>query len=80
MKTGLVVAGILLIGASGAVAQRTVTVRGHVTKSGTYVPPSVRTAPNSTRLDNWSSKPNVNPYTGKAGTVDPYAPKPFPRR
>jgi hypothetical protein len=51
----------------------TVHVRGHVTKAGTYVAPSYRKAPNHTKTDNWSSKPNVNPYTGKPGTVDPYS-------
>lgn len=50
-----------------------VHVSGHVTKAGTYVAPSYRTAPNQTKTDNWSSKPNVNPYNGKAGTKDPYA-------
>jgi len=50
-----------------------VHVSGHVTKAGTYVAPSYRTAPNQTKTDNWSSKQNVNPYTGKAGTKDPYA-------
>ncbi len=54
-----------------------VRVQGHVTRGGVYVPPHVRTAPNQTRTDNWSSRPNVNPYTGKAGTADPYAPKPY---
>ena len=48
--------------------------RGYVTKSGTYVAPHVQTAPNRTKVDNWSSKPNVNPYTGKEGTKDPFAP------
>jgi len=50
-----------------------VHVSGHVTRAGTYVAPSYRTAPNRTKVDNWSSKPNVNPYTGKAGTKNPYA-------
>lgn len=55
------------------------TVKGHVTKDGTYVPPHVRTSPNGTKLDNYSTKGNVNPYTGKEGTKDPFAPTP-PRR
>lgn len=63
--------------ATGATAQSSVNVRGHTTREGVYVPPHVRTAPNETRTDNWSSRPNVNPYTGKAGTADPYAPKPY---
>ena len=49
-------------------------VKGHVTKNGAYVAPHNATNPNGTKADNWSSKPNVNPYTGKAGTVDPYKP------
>jgi hypothetical protein len=50
-------------------------VRSYVTKNGVYVPAHRATNPNSTKLDNWSTKGNVNPYTGKPGTVDPYAPK-----
>jgi hypothetical protein len=49
-------------------------VSGHVTKNGTYVAPHQATNPNNTKTDNWSSKGNVNPYTGKDGTKDPYAP------
>jgi len=45
---------------------------GYVTKRGTYVQPHYQTAPNQTKVDNWSSKPNVNPFTGKPGTKDPY--------
>jgi hypothetical protein len=49
-------------------------VSGYTTKNGVYVPPHHATNPNDTKLDNWSTRGNVNPYTGKAGTVDPYAP------
>lgn len=51
----------------------TTHVRGYLKSNGTYVMPYQRTSPNSSRLDNWSTKGNVNPYTGKAGTKDPYA-------
>lgn len=52
----------------------TVPVRGYFKPTtGTYVAPHYQTAPNATKVDNWSSKPNVNPYTGKAGTKDPYS-------
>ena len=54
-------------------------VNGYVKKDGTYVAPTVATNPNPTKVDNYSSKGNVNPATGKEGTVDPYkieAPKP----
>lgn len=47
-------------------------VRGHVTKNGTYVQPHRATNPDRSRANNWSSKGNSNPYTGKAGTRDPY--------
>lgn len=50
------------------------SVRGHYTKDGTYVQPYHATNPDNTKVNNWSSKPNVNPYTGKEGTRDPSKP------
>lgn len=46
-------------------------VRGYVKRDGTYVAPHHRTTPNHTQRDNWSSKPNTNPYTGKSGSREP---------
>lgn len=46
-------------------------VKGHVTKNGTYVAPHQKTSPNNTQRDNWTSKPNTNPHTGKAGNKEP---------
>lgn len=46
-------------------------VNGHFKKNGTYVAPHRSTNPNHTQRDNWSSKPNVNPYNGKQGTKEP---------
>lgn len=76
MKYLFAAACILAAISQSASAQSTVRVQGHIRKDGTYVPPHTRTAPNTSRTDNWSSSPNVNPYNGKQGTVDPYAPKP----
>jgi hypothetical protein len=45
-------------------------VKGYTKKDGTYVAPHRQTNSNSTQRDNWSSKPNVNPYTGKKGTKE----------
>lgn len=45
--------------------------KGYVTKQGTYVAPSRATNPNKTQRDNYGSKPNVNPYSGKEGTREP---------
>lgn len=44
------------------------SVRGYTKKNGTYVAPSRRSTPDSTTRNNWSTKPNTNPYTGKQGT------------
>jgi hypothetical protein len=48
-----------------------VGVRGHTTRSGTYVAPHHRSAPDGSKLNNWSTKGNVNPYTSKRGTHSP---------
>lgn len=45
-----------------------VHVRGYYRKDGRYVAPHERTAPNKTKNDNYSTRGNVNPYTGKSGT------------
>lgn len=63
-----------LLAAASASAQ--VHVDGHIRKDGTYVPPHVRSAPNSTTRDNWSTQGNYNPYTGQQGTQAP-APQPY---
>lgn len=67
MKALLIAA--LLVATASASAQ--VHVRGYTKKDGTYVAPHMRSSPNSTTLDNYSTKGNVNPYTGEPGTKDP---------
>lgn len=44
-----------------------VRVKGYTTKRGTYVAPSYRSSPNKVKYDNYSSKGNYNPYSGKKG-------------
>jgi hypothetical protein len=46
-------------------------VHGYYRSNGTYVEPYHRTDPNNTPNDNWSTKGNVNPYTGQEGTKQP---------
>jgi hypothetical protein len=46
-------------------------VQGYTAPSGTYVPPHQQTNPNSTQTDNYSTRGNVNPYTGAVGTRTP---------
>jgi hypothetical protein len=44
-------------------------VSPHVrTSTGAYVAPHYRTGSNSVKFDNWSTKGNVNPMTGKKGS------------
>ena len=43
-------------------------------KDGTYVEPHRATNPDNTKVNNYSAKGNVNPYTGKEGTKHPLAP------
>ena len=52
---------------------KTTSVRGYFKPSiGRYIQPHYKTSPNKTKIDNYSSKYNYNPYTGKKGTVDPF--------
>lgn len=67
---GLAILGVALVSATVATAQ--VHVDGYFRPNGTYVQPHDRTPPNGTTLDNWSTRGNVNPYTGQLGTRDPY--------
>jgi hypothetical protein len=47
---------------------RSYSVRPYVRRDGRFVSPHRRSTPNREWRDNWSTKPNVNPYTGKDGT------------
>lgn len=51
---------------------KTTRARGYFKSNGTYVQPYYKTSPNKYKFDNYSSKYNYNPYTGKKGTVDPF--------
>ncbi len=56
-----------------SVEAKTVRVKSYYKPStGTYVMPSYRTSPNKYKYDNWSTKGNYNPYTGKKGTKTYY--------
>ena len=51
-----------------------VSVHGSVSrKTGKYRKPYHRTAPNKTKMDNWSTRGHVNPLTGKKGSNSPSA-------
>ena len=52
-------------------AYANVNVNGYYKNNGKYVEPHYRSSPNKTTYDNWSTKGNQNPYTGKKGTKEP---------
>lgn len=72
MKAAILIAASLCL--TGTAAAKDTYVKPHVRSDGTYVQGHHRTSPNRTTIDNYSTSPNYNPYTGKEGKVDPYAP------
>lgn len=74
MKLIGLAATLTVLASPAAYAQRQTRVDTYVKRDGTVVQSHARTAPDSSRYNNWSSKPNVNPYTGRTGTVDPARP------
>lgn len=70
MKRMLIALAVCCASSSAALADN--YVNGYYRSNGTYVEPHYRSDPNNNRFDNYSSQGNVNPYTGKSGTVDPY--------
>lgn len=70
MKTKILSLLIAVFAATLTFAQqpKPTKVKGYTRKNGTYVQPSVRTKPNKTQRDNYSTRGNSNPYSGKKGT------------
>ena len=62
----------VLVALSTSVSAQTTRVKPYIKRDGTYVQGHMRTNPNSSTYDNWSTRPNVNPYTGREGTREPY--------
>jgi hypothetical protein len=52
-------------------------VNGYVRSNGTYVEGYHRTSPDNTINNNYGTYPNVNPYTGKQGTIQPTYGQPY---
>lgn len=73
MKNLMIAALMLTAGVCSAQTH----VDGYTKKDGTYVAPHVRTAPDATKDNNYSTKGNTNPYTGKEGTVTPQPTNPY---
>ena len=72
---GLLLACSLFLGVGfvNSTQAKTSSVRGYFKPStGKYVAPYFKTAPNKTKLDNFSTKGNYNPFTGKKGYASPF--------
>ena len=67
VKIILVVVAALSMFAS-SIAMATESVSGYHRKGGKYVQSYKRSNPDKRRYNNYSSKGNSNPYTGKKGT------------
>ena len=74
MKKGIFLIIMLLLFSFDFYAQvnpNSTYVNSYTKSNGTYVQGYYRTTPNTTINDNYSTYPNVNPYTGQQGTVQP---------
>lgn len=70
MKKSLIALAIIGLLSFSSLAQARVTkVHSYYKPSThTYIQSYYKTSPNKTKLDNYSTKGNYNPYTGKWGT------------
>ncbi|MED4285493.1 hypothetical protein P4679_26560 [Priestia megaterium] len=67
-KISLAVMLALGLFVSTSQAEADVSVKGYYRKDGTYVRPHMRSDPDGNFENNWSTKGNINPYTGEEGT------------
>lgn len=70
MKKSIFIVGAFFLLVTSASADQ--YVNGYTKSNGTYVQGYTRTSPNSTTSDNYSTKGNINPYTGQEGTKNEY--------
>lgn len=68
MKKSLLLISLIFGLSLGQMALAQKDVKGYTRSDGTQVEGYKRTAPNSTRNDNYSTRGNTNPHTGKSGT------------
>jgi len=78
-KIILLIAGILLLTWNFSYAGDTF-VRGYTKRDGTYVAPHYRSKPDGNPYNNFSTRGNVNPYTGKRGYKNPDPTPSYQRR
>lgn len=62
---------LFVIGGTACFAGNTY-VKGYVKRDGTFVAPHFRSSANNTKLDNYSTQGNSNPFTGSKGYESAY--------
>jgi hypothetical protein len=67
----IIAAAAIVLASYATAAAKTTHVEGYVRKDGTYVAPHERSAPDRSYNNNWSTTPNINPYTGQQGSRSP---------
>jgi hypothetical protein len=72
----IIIAAALVSMGAPALAQNEHWVQPHMTRNGEYVQGHMQTNPDGNPYNNWSTRGNVNPYTGQPGTVNPYQHEP----
>jgi len=70
MKISVILAAIAAVAVSSS-AMADTYVRGHMRNNGTYVQPHYRSNADGWSGNNYSTRGNVNPYTGRSGTHSP---------
>lgn len=71
MKKTIFISILLVLFAASSVCAQ-VWVDPYNRRDGSYVPGHYRSQQDNTPLNNWSTRGNVNPYTGEKGYTDPY--------
>lgn len=67
----MAMAAAVILGLSTPSLAQSVNHQGYTTRNGTYVAPHVQSAPDRSYNNNYTTSPNVNPYTGQQGTRQP---------
>ena len=67
-KTMTILMVLAIVCVTSLAAKADVYVRGYYRSNGTYVRPHYRSNPDGNFYNNWSTYPNINPYTGSIGT------------
>lgn len=71
MKKSILFSILILILSFDTKAYADTWVNGYTKSNGTFVQGHYRSSPDNNIYNNWSTKGNVNPYTGKIDTKNP---------